>query len=90
MLDLKEIFSGQKKLVGLDIGSSSLKLAEIISSSRGHFLNRFLQIPLPKGIIIDGVLADSNALSLKIKELFQHSGCRRKGIVASLAEIQSL
>ena len=85
MLDLKEIFSGQKKLVGLDIGSSSLKLAEIISSSRGHFLNRFLQIPLPKGIIIDGVLADSNALSLKIKELFQHSGCRRKGIVASLA-----
>jgi type IV pilus assembly protein PilM len=85
MLDLKEIFSGQKKLVGLDIGSSSLKLAEIISSSHGHFLNRFLHIPLPKGIIIDGVLADPNALSLKIKELFQHSGCRRKGIVASLA-----
>ena len=60
-------------------------MAEIISSSRGHVLNRFLQIPLPKGIIIDGVLADSNALSLKIKELFQHSGCRRKGIVTSLA-----
>ena len=85
MLNLKEIFSGQKKLVGLDIGSSSLKLAEIISSSRGHVLNRFLQIPLPKGIIIDGVLADSNALSLKIKELFRNSGCGRKGIVTSLA-----
>ena len=85
MLDLKEIFSGQKRLVGLDIGSSSLKLAEVISSSHGHFLNRFLQIPLPKGIIVDGVLADPNALSLKIKELFQNSGCRRKGIVTSLA-----
>ncbi len=85
MLDLKEIFSGKKSLVGLDIGSSSLKLAEIISSSRGHVLNRFLQIPLPKGIIIDGVLADSNALTLKIKELFQHSGCGRKGVVTSLA-----
>ena len=85
MLDLKEIFSGQKKLVGLDIGSSSLKLAEIISSSRGHVLNRFLQIPLPKGIIIDGVLADSNALTLKIKELFRNSGCGRKGVITSLA-----
>jgi type IV pilus assembly protein PilM len=85
MLNLKEIFSGQKKLVGLDIGSSSLKLAEIISSSRGYVLNRFLQMPLPKGIITDGVLADSNALTLKVKELFRNSGCGRKGIVTSLA-----
>ena len=85
MLNLKEIFSGQKKLVGLDIGSSSLKLAEIIGSSRGYVLNRFLQIPLPKGIITDGVLADPNALTLKIKELFRNSGCGRKGIVTSLA-----
>ena len=84
MLDLKEIFSGQKKLVGLDIGSSSLKLAEIISNSSGYVLNRFLQLPLPKGIIVDGILADSNALSLKIKELFRHSGCGGKGIVTSL------
>ena len=85
MLNLKEIFSGQKKLVGLDIGSSSLKLAEIIGSSRGYVLNRFLHIPLPKGIITDGVLADPNALTLKIKELFRNSGCGRKGIVTSLA-----
>jgi type IV pilus assembly protein PilM len=60
-------------------------LAEIIGSSRGYVLNRFLQIPLPKGIITDGVLADPNALTLKIKELFRNSGCGRKGIVTSLA-----
>jgi len=85
MLNLKEIFSGQKQLVGLDIGSSSLKLAEIIGSSRGYVLNRFLQTPLPRGIITDGVLADPNALTLKIKELFRNSGCGRKGVVTSLA-----
>jgi len=85
MLNLKEIFSGKKKLVGLDIGSSSLKLAEIISSSRGYVLNRFLQTPLPRGVITDGVLADPSALTLKIKELFRNSGCGRKGIVTSLA-----
>ena len=89
MLNFKEMlsgkFSGKKSLVGLDIGSSSLKLAEVISNSRGYLLNRFIQIPLPKGIIVDGVLADSSALSQKIKELFKNSGCARKGIVTSLA-----
>ena len=79
------IFSGSKKLVGLDIGSSSLKLAEIVSSSNGYVLNRFLHIPLPKGIIVEGVLADASALSSKIKELFKGSGCQSRGIVTSLS-----
>lgn len=85
MLDLKEVFSGKKRLVGLDIGSSSLKLAELISNSKGHYLNRFCEVPLPKGVIIDGVLADAPALALKIKEIFKLSKCGRKGIVTSLA-----
>jgi type IV pilus assembly protein PilM len=85
MLESKGIFSRPKKLVGLDIGSSSLKLAEVLSTSNGYVLNRFIQLPLPKGIIIEGVLSDSRALSLKIKELFWNSGCRGKGIVTSLS-----
>jgi type IV pilus assembly protein PilM len=84
MLDFK-IFSGSKRLVGLDIGSSSLKLAEVISSAHGHVLNRFLHIPLPKGIINEGVLADARELSLKVKELFKNSGCQSRGIVTSLS-----
>jgi type IV pilus assembly protein PilM len=84
MFDFK-IFSGSKKIVGLDIGSSSLKLAEVINSSRGYILNQFLQIPLPKGIIVEGVLADARELSLKVKELFKNSGLRRRGIATSLS-----
>lgn len=79
------IFSGSKKLVGLDIGSSSLKLAEVVSSSNGYVLNRFIHIPLPKGIIVDGVLADAGALSAKVKELFKKSGCQSRGVVTSLS-----
>jgi type IV pilus assembly protein PilM len=84
MVDWKEMFSGKKKLVGLDIGSSSLKLAEVITNSKGHYLNRFFQTPLPKGVIIDGVLADPDALSLKIKEIFRISRCGRKGVITSI------
>lgn len=82
MLDFS---SKTKKLVGLDIGASSLKLAEVLSTANGYVLNRFLQIRLPKGIIVEGVLNDHRALSLKIKELFWNSGCRGKGVVASLS-----
>jgi len=85
MLDLKEIFSGKKSLVGLDIGSSSIKIAEVTGSSKGYYLNRFYELPLPKGIIIDGILADASILSSRIKEIFKLSKCGRKGIVTSLA-----
>jgi type IV pilus assembly protein PilM len=84
-MDLKELFTGTKNLVGLDIGSSSLKLAEIVSTPHGHILNRFRQIPVPKGIIVDGVLEDADALAAIIKELFRNSGCKGKGIVTSLS-----
>ena len=79
------MFSGSKKLVGLDIGSSSLKLSEIISTSHGPILNRFLQIPVPPGIIVDGVLENPSALSSIAKELFRNSGCKGKGVVTSLS-----
>jgi len=79
------LFSGTKKLVGLDIGSNSLKLAEIVSTPNSHTLNRFRQIPVPPGIIVDGVLEDPSALAASIKELFRNSGCKGKGIVTSLS-----
>ena len=84
-MDLKELFTGTKKLVGLDIGSSSLKLAEIVSTSGGHSLNRFRQIPVPPGVIVDGILENPGALTAIIKELFRDSGCKGKGIVTSLS-----
>ena len=84
-MDLKELFTGKKQLVGLDIGSHSLKLAEIVSTSTGQMLNRFRQIPVPPGTIVDGVVENPTALAATIKELFRNSGCKGKGIVTSLS-----
>lgn len=85
MFDLRDLFSNRKQLVGLDIGSSSLKLTEIQETPKGYVLNRFSQISVPKGVIVDGVLAEQEELSSRIKELFKLSGCRAKGIVTSLS-----
>ena len=84
-LNLREIFSGKKQLVGLDIGSHSLKLMEIIDSGSGSVMNRFHQMPLEKGVIVDGAIADVSKLVDSIKGLFRTSGCQGKGVVTSLS-----
>lgn len=82
---IRELFSTKKQLAGLDIGSSSLKLAEIDSTPTGYILNRYHQIPLPKGVVNDGILADPHTLTKKIKELFALSGSKRRSVVTSLS-----
>ncbi len=85
MFDMMDLFSRKNPLVGLDIGSSSLKLVEIEETSKGFVLNRYCQIPLPKGVIVDGAPAEREELTAGIREIFKRSGCRRKRVVTSLS-----
>jgi type IV pilus assembly protein PilM len=80
------LFPASKELVGLDIGSHSLKLVEIVETPKqGYVLNRFLQIPVAKGVLVEGVPVEQQELALNIKELFKKSKCKRKGVVTSLS-----
>ena len=85
MFDIKSLFSGGKQLAGLDIGSSSLKLVEIQDTPKGRILTRFSRTPLAKGVIVDGNVAEPEALTATIKDLFRNSGCKCKRIVTSLS-----
>ncbi len=85
MFDIRDLFSKHKPLVGLDIGSSSLKLVEIQETPKGYVLSRFSQIAVPKGLIVDGVLSEPEQLGVQIKEVFKRSGCRIKAVVTSLS-----
>lgn len=85
MVDLKSLILGKKQVVGLDIGSSSLKLAEIVDTPKGYILSRFFQVPLPKGVIVDGDLVKEEDLTSQIKDLFTRANCKRRKIVTSLS-----
>jgi len=85
MFDINDLFSGGKQLVGLDIGSSCIKLAEIQDSPKGRILSLFSQVPLDKGVIVDGAVVEPETLTEAIKELFKQSGCKRKKIVTSIS-----
>lgn len=82
---IRDMFPGSKLLAGLDVGSSSLKLAEIEETAKGRTLTRFYHMPLERGIIEDGVAVEKQELAAKIKELFKKSGCKRRKIVTSLS-----
>ncbi|MCX5829110.1 MAG: type IV pilus assembly protein PilM [Deltaproteobacteria bacterium] len=83
--NLKDLFAGKKQFVGLDIGSSSLKLVEILRNKGSYSMNRFLTVPLDKGIIVDGAVVDVDALAEELSRLFNNSGCKKKSIVTSLS-----
>jgi type IV pilus assembly protein PilM len=86
MIDILGLFAGKRQpLAGLDIGSSSIKLVEIQGSSKGHVLSSFSQIPLAKGVIVDGAVASPDTLTATIKELYKQSGCKRRRVVTSIS-----
>jgi type IV pilus assembly protein PilM len=85
MFDIKGLFSGGKQLAGLDIGSSCIKLAEIEDRPKSRVVCLFSWIPLAKGVIVDGAVAEPEALTATIKELYRKSGCKRNKIVASIS-----
>ena len=83
--NIQGLFSSKKKLAALDIGASSLKLAEVDRTPKGCTLQSYHQLPLPKGIVYEGVLEDPQALTAKIKELLNISKVKRRNVVTSLS-----
>ena len=65
------IFGKKDTLVGLDIGSKTLKAAEISESKRGRELKRFGMTEIPHGAIEDGTINDPESVADSIRQLFK-------------------
>src|SRR5881394_887707 len=58
-----------KLALGLDIGSSSVKLVQLKEAKRGYILDAFGVAPLPPEAIVDGALMNSTAIVEAIRGL---------------------
>src|SRR6266404_2815409 len=58
-----------KLALGLDIGSSSVKLVQLKEAKRGYILDAFGVAPLPPEAIVDGALMNSTAIVDAIRQL---------------------
>lgn len=72
------MFFQSKKLIGLDIGTANIKIAEVDYSRRGSSLNNFVIKPTPPRAIQGGELSDPAAISETIKSMISASHSKRK------------
>jgi type IV pilus assembly protein PilM len=78
------VFSKKDTLVGLDIGSRSIKAAEISESKRGRELKRFGITEIPHGAIEDGTINDPESLAESIRQLFKAYNIKERNVAISI------
>jgi len=77
-------FLKKNRLVGLDIGSRTLKLAEIVDTKAGSTLKNFSTINIEPGLIEEGSVRDPEAVSGYIRELFKSTKLKDKNVAISI------
>lgn len=78
-------FTKKKDIVGIDIGSSSIKLVQLVEQ-KGEFLLQNLGIlPLPAEAIVDNSLMDSSSIVEAVKNLFKSLNIKAKEAVCSIS-----
>ncbi len=76
---------GKKSCIGLDIGSSFLKVVQLKEVKGGYELELFDILPLPPELIVDGAVIDSLRLVDSLKELVRKAKIKTKDVVISIA-----
>jgi type IV pilus assembly protein PilM len=78
------IFAKKDHLIGLDIGSRSIKAAEIIETKRGRTLKRFGIVDLPQGAIEEGSINDPETVAESIRQLFKSYSIKENNVAVSI------
>ena len=75
---------GSSQTVGLDIGTSSIKMVELKPSGKSHKLLKFGMSPIPEGLIEGGEIQDPAALATIIYQLHKDMGIRKKSVCTGI------
>ncbi|MCP3942161.1 MAG: type IV pilus assembly protein PilM [Desulfobacteraceae bacterium] len=77
------LFRKRDHLVGLDIGSSSIKVAELQTSKKGTVLKKFGVAQVPFGAIVEGRVVDMEGVADIIRTLFKSQKIMEKNVAIS-------
>jgi type IV pilus assembly protein PilM len=79
-------FGGKnKQLVGLDIGSSSIKTVELKSTKAGYELVSFGMEPLAQDTVVDGAIMDAPQVANAISRIFDTQKIKTKDVATSVS-----
>ncbi|HEV1993711.1 MAG TPA: type IV pilus assembly protein PilM [Candidatus Acidoferrum sp.] len=74
-----------KALVGLDIGSSSVKAVELKASRAGYELVSFGLESLPQDTVVDGAIMDAPSVAKAIGDIFDGQKIKTKNVATSVS-----
>src|SRR5487761_810725 len=77
--------SKQKALVGLDIGSSSIKAVELKNTKHGYELVSFGLEPLAQDTVVDGAIMDAPLVAGAISNIFDTHKVKTKNVATAVS-----
>lgn len=78
-------FNKSKEFIGIDVGSSSIKLVQLREHRGGYELENLGIIPLPPEAIVDNTIMDSVTIVKVLKDLTSSLGIKVKDIASSVS-----
>ena len=77
-------FGKKDHLIGLDIGSGSIKAAEIVETKHGGTLKNFGIIDIAHGAIEEGTINNPETVAESLQQLFKSSGFNENNVAVSI------
>ncbi|BCR04679.1 type IV pilus assembly protein PilM [Desulfuromonas versatilis] len=79
------LFKGKKDVIGIDIGSSSVKSVQLREVKGGYQLVGLGNYPLPPEAIVDNAIMDSSAVVEAIRNLVESQKIKTKNVATSIS-----
>ncbi len=79
------LFKGKKDVVGIDIGSSSIKLIQLKESKGTYQLQNLAIAPLAPEAIVDNAIMDATAVVNAVRNLVESHKIKTKNVVTSIS-----
>jgi len=79
------LFKKKKEVVGVDVGSSSIKLVQLKETKGSYQLQNIGIVPLPPEAIVDNTLMDSSLIVTAVKNLVGSLGIKVKDVACSIS-----
>jgi len=79
------IFAKKDHLIGLDIGSRTIKLGEVLPTKKGRILKAFGMVELPQNAIVEGRIKEPTVVADAIKGLVVDLNVSEQNVALSIA-----
>lgn len=83
--DIISMLTPRRQLVGLDIGSSAIKVVQLKESKGQYFLQKFGVKALEPEVIVDGTVMDEGRVVGAIREVFDEANIKNKHVAISIS-----